>query len=122
MKEDLLNILSGENKDIDNQKLVEYLSGKLAAEEKHSVEQQMADNDFMNDAIEGLQRIKDKKDIQPYVEQLNKKLQQLLEKNKQRRQKRRIREYPWIYFTIILILVICIIGYFVIRQFLHIHA
>lgn len=122
MNDDLLKILSGDNKDIDNQKLVEYLSGRLAAGEKHDIEQLMADNAFMNDAVEGLQNIKDKKDIQLYVDQLNMKLQKMLEKKKQRRQKRRIREHPWITFTILLILVICIIGYFVIRQFLGVHA
>jgi len=30
----------------------------------------------------------------------------------------RLKEYPWIYFTVVLILILCIIGYFVLRQFL----
>ena len=34
MNDDLLNILSNSNKDIDNQKLMDYLSGKLSAAEK----------------------------------------------------------------------------------------
>ncbi len=122
MNQDLLNILSDNNKDIDNQKLVEYLSGKLSGEEKNEIEQAMADSDFMKDAMEGLQNIKDKKDIQPYIEQLNKNLQTLLEKKKSRRQKRHIKEYPWIYFTIILVLLVCIIGYFLVRQFLRGHS
>ncbi len=38
MDDDLLNILSNSNKDIDNQKLMDYLSDKLSAEEKHEFE------------------------------------------------------------------------------------
>ena len=38
MNDDLLNILSNGNKDIDNQKLVDYLDGKLSEKEKHEVE------------------------------------------------------------------------------------
>ena len=118
MNPDLLNILSDNNKDIDNQKLVEYLSGRLSGADKHEIEQLMADSDFMNDAMEGLEHIKDKKDIQPYIDQLNKTLQGLLEKKKIRREKRRLKEYPWIYFTLVLVILLCIVGYFVIRQFL----
>jgi hypothetical protein len=122
MNPDLLNILSGNNKDIDSQKLVEYLNGKLSAEEKHEIEQLMAGSDFMNDAVEGLADVKDKKDIQAYIEQLNKELRDLVEKKKDRRVKRRLKEYPWIYLTVILVLFLCIIGYFVVRQFLHLHS
>ena len=46
MHEDLLNILSDSNKDIDNQKLMDYISGKLSAEQKHEVEKWMIDNPF----------------------------------------------------------------------------
>ena len=38
MNDDLLNILSGSNKDIDNQKLMDYISNKLSAEQKHEFE------------------------------------------------------------------------------------
>ena len=42
MSSDLLNILSNSNKDIDNQKLMDYISGKLSGKEKHEVEQWMS--------------------------------------------------------------------------------
>jgi hypothetical protein len=119
MNNDLLNILSNNNKDIDNQKLMDYLSGNLCEDEKHEVERLMADSDFMSDAMEGLEHIKNKKELQSYVKQLNENLQNQLKKKKNRREKRRIKEYPWIYFAIILILVFCIIGYVVIRQYMH---
>ena len=118
MNNDLLNILSNSNKDIDNQQLMDYLSGKLSAAEKHEVEKSMADSDFMNDAVEGLQRIGDKKDVQSYVDHLNRDLQKSLQKKKLRWEKRRLKEGPWAYFAILLIIILCVIGYLIIRKVL----
>ena len=117
MNNDLLNILSNDDKEFDNQKLVEYLNGNLSEKEKHEVEEIISGNDFMADAVEGLERIRDKKNIPLSVEQLNKSLHAQIEKKKTRRDKRSLREYPWIYITIILVLSICIIGYLVIRLY-----
>jgi hypothetical protein len=119
MNEDLLHILSGADPQIDAQKLVDYLNGSLSEKEKHEVEQLMAGNEFMNDALEGLENVKNKQDIQAYVEQLNAALKASLKKKKDRRERRRLKEHPWIYFTIILILLLCMAGYFVIRQYFH---
>ena len=42
----------------------------------------MSDNDMVNDAMEGLQHVKNKKNLQVYVEQLNKNLQNQLRAKK----------------------------------------
>ena len=60
MSKDLLNILANSNKDIDNQKLMDYLSGKLSQQEQHEIEKEMAGNELVNDAVEGLENAKDK--------------------------------------------------------------
>ena len=62
--DELKDILSDSNKDIDNQKLMDYLSGQLTAEERHDMEKEMADSPFVNDAVEGLEEIKDKKNVE----------------------------------------------------------
>jgi hypothetical protein len=116
MSKDLLNILSNSNKDIDNQKLMDYLSGKLAESEKHEVELWMTENDFASDAVEGLQQFSDKKDLQNYVDQLNKELNQYIEKKKSRRERKKIKENPWMYVTVFLILLFVIVGYFIIQR------
>jgi anti-sigma factor RsiW len=121
MINDLLNILSNSNKDIDNQQLMDYLSGKLSGEERHAVEKLMADNDFMNDAVEGLEHVGKKKDIQTYVDELNATLHKSLQKKKQRRLKRRLREGPWGYFAILLIILLCITAYLIVRKVLAAH-
>ena len=116
MSNDLLNILSNSNKDVDNQKLMDYISGKLSGSEKHQVEQWMIDNNFESEAMEGLQIMKDKKDLEKYVNQLNKELNQYLKQKKQRRDRKKIKEIPWSYFAIVLVLLLIIIAYFVIQR------
>ena len=54
MSDELKNILSNLNKDIEQNKLLDYLNKKLSAADAHELEKQMADDEFMNDAVEGL--------------------------------------------------------------------
>ena len=116
MPDDLLNILSNSNKDIDNQKLMDYLSDKLSEGEKHEIEKKIVDNEMLNDAIEGLEELKNKKDINVLVEQLNTNLKNQLQKKKEKKEKRKIKDFNWIYLAIILILIIILIGFFVIKK------
>jgi hypothetical protein len=116
MSSDLLNILSNSNKDIDNQKLMDYISGKLSGKDKHEVEQWMVDNNFENEALDGLHIVKDKKDLETYVNQLNKELNQYLQQKKQRRDRKKIKEIPWSYLAIVLVLLLIIIAYVVIQR------
>lgn len=118
MNDDLLNILSNSNKDIDNQKLMDYVSGKLSEKEKHDLEEAMIDSEMMNDAMEGLDGIKNKKEVTALVEQLNLNLKKQLEKKKSKKIKRSIKDLPWLYLTIILILIMILIGFLVIKKHL----
>lgn len=119
MNKDLLNILSNSNKDIDNQKLMDYLAGKLSEQDKNEVERWMADNDFANEAMEGLQDFTAKKDINNYVDQLNKELNQYIQHKKQRRERRKIQDQPWTYLAIFLILLFIVLAYIVIKRLQH---
>jgi anti-sigma factor RsiW len=118
MNKDLLNILKNSNKDIDNQQLMDYLSGNLSGEPLHDVERSMADNAFLNDAVEGLQRMENKKNVQTYVDELNAALQKSVAKKKQRRRKRQLKDTPWSYLAIGLIIALCIIAYLMIKKIL----
>jgi anti-sigma factor RsiW len=117
MNDELLNILSNSNKDIDNQKLMDYLSGKLSAGEKHDFEKALIDSEMMNDAVEGLEKIKNK-NVSALVEQLNTNLHKQLEKKKSKKEKRLIKDLPWLYLSIILILIIILIAFLVIKKHL----
>lgn len=116
MNNDLLNILSNSNKDIDNQKLMDYLSGKLSDQEKHEVEMWMVDNDFENEALEGLQQMGSNKKLEGYVDQLNKELSTYIKDKKSRREKRKIETGFWVYVAIAFILIIVVVAYVVLTR------
>ena len=116
MSENLKDILSNLNPDIDQATLLLYLQGKLSAEEQHEVEKQMIDNEFEADAIEGLQSFKDKRNLSSLVDQLNADLKKKTEKKKRFREKLKLKLDPWLIVAIILILLIAIIGYVVVHK------
>jgi anti-sigma factor RsiW len=118
MNKDLLNILANSNKDIDNQQLMDYLSGNLSGEPLHEVERSMADNAFLNDAVEGLQQMGNRKNLQAYVDELNAALQKNMAKKKRRRLKRRLKDDPWTYLTLGVVIALCILAYWVIHSLL----
>jgi hypothetical protein len=115
MSDELKDILGNSNKDIDNQQLMDYLSRQLSEQDTHDLEKVMAGDEFVNDAVEGLQQFENKKDLNAYVQQLNDDLKKQLEKKKARKDKRKLENYPWIHFAIVLLLLLCIIAYVVIK-------
>lgn len=118
MSDDLKDILGNLNKDIEQEKLLDYLNKKLSAAEAHEVEKQMADDEFMNDAVEGLEHFKNKNDLLLLVDQLNSDLKKQTLKKKLKKDKRKLKEQPLLYFTIALIILLAIISYVVIKKYL----
>jgi len=118
MSDGLKDILSNLSKDIEQDKLLDYLNKKLSATEAHEVEKQMADDDFMNDAVEGLENFKNKKDLSLLVNQLNKDLKKQTENKKLKKDKRKLQDQPWLYFTIVLLLILVIISYVLVKKYL----
>jgi hypothetical protein len=116
MSDDLKNILNNSNKDIDNQKLMDYLSQQLSKQDTHELEKMMAEDDFINDAVEGLSEFNSVKKLPLSVEQLNRDLQKQIAKKKDRKEKRKIKDQPWVYFTIILLLLLTIVCYVIIKK------
>jgi hypothetical protein len=122
MSENLKDILSHLSSEIDQETLLLYLQDKLTAEKKHEVEKKLLENEFAEDAVEGLQTIKDKQHISYVVEMLNRDLKKKLEKKKQRREKMRIKDQPWLYISLIILLFLIVIAYIVIRKSLSGHG
>ena len=116
MSENLKDILSNLNPDIDQETLLNYLQGKLSAEQQHEVEKQMLQDDFGSEAMEGLQEIKDRKKISLLVAQLNQDLKKKTEKKKRSRNKLQLRIEPWLIIAIVVILLIAVLGYLVIYK------
>ena len=117
MSNNLKDILSNSNKDIDNQQLLAYLSDQLSKSNMHEVEKTMADDAFMNDAIEGLQQIDSKKNIPIHLEELQASLQKHLAKSAKRK-KRRWQDNPQVYLLTIILIVLILICFVVIKKHL----
>lgn len=112
----LLNILANSNKDIDNQLLMDYISGRLSNADQHAVEEWLEENQFAADALEGLQQFGNQDQLQEYVVQLNRELKQYLAQKKQRRDTRYWKDKHWTYTAIIFILLVIIIAFVMIRM------
>jgi hypothetical protein len=112
------DIFSHLSTEVDQETLLLYLQDKLSAEMKHEVEKKLLESEFGNDAMEGLQEIKDKQQISYMVEMLNRDLKNKLEKKKKRRQKMQIKDQPWLYISILILILLIVISYIVIRRYL----
>ena len=110
MREELLNILSDSNKDIDNHKLMDYISGKLSAEQRHEVEKWMVDNPFFNEAVEGLQGA-DAGKVTTSVEEINAALRKYLKQRKVRRERNIFPVNLWTYLAVIFVLALVVLVY-----------
>ena len=116
MSKELKDILSNLNPEIDQETLLQYLQGKLSADQQHEVEKQLIDSDFETDALEGLQDFKDKKNISFLVDQLNADLKKRTEKKKRLKQKLKIQLDPSVILAIIIIMLLIVISYVIIRK------
>ena len=118
MSGNLKDILSHLSTEVDQETLLKYLEGRLSDEQRHEIEKRMLASDFNDDAMEGLQGIKNKQEISSLVEQLNRDLHKKLDKKKKRREKLRFKDQPWLYIAIVIILLLIVLSYVVIHRML----
>jgi len=118
MQDNLKDILSHLSTDIDQETLLLYLQGKLSAEQQHEVEKQLINDDFETDAVEGLQAVKNQQQLSLIVDQLNRDLKKRTQKKKDYREKLKLENPYWLYLTLIIILLLVVISYFIVRKHL----
>lgn len=116
MQENLKDILSSLSTEVDQETLLLYLQGRLSAEKKHELEKQLVDSDFSGDALEGLQQIRDQEKIPYIVEALNRDLRKKTARKKQRREKMRIKDQPWLYISLLILIILVVLSYIVIYR------
>ena len=119
MSENYKDILSNLSNDVDQETLLLYLQDKLSEEKKHEVEKKLSQHEFDDDALEGLQEIKDKQQIQYMVEMLNRDLKKKTAKKKLRKEKMKIKDQPWLYISILILIILIALSYMVIRRLLN---
>lgn len=115
MNHDLMNILSN-SKTTDQQKVLDYVQGKLSSEEKHEVEKLLIDSDFDRDAAEGLEQVKDKTTLAFIVNNLNKNLRKKLSDRKKNFLKRNKPELTLPIIATIIIITLVIMFYALLKD------
>ena len=118
MSENYKDILSNLSTGVDQETLMLYLQGKLSEDKKHEVEKILLQNEFDNDALDGLQEFKDKEQLQYMAEMLNRDLKKKTEKKKKRKEKMQLKEQPWLYISILILLLLIVLSYMVIYKLL----
>lgn len=116
MKENLKDILSNLQPGVDQELLLKYLEGKLSAEQANELERQTVDEGFDADALEGLSTMQNKAAIAAVVEGLNSDLKKRITKKEKQPHRRKVRLEPWLLITIVFILLLAIIAYFIIHR------
>ncbi len=119
MSENYKDILLHLSTEVDQETLLLYLQGKLTEDKKHEVEKILLQSEFDDEAMEGLQGINDKEQINYMVEMLNRDLKKKTEKKKQRREKMKIKDQPWLYISILILLLLIVFSYMVIHRMLN---
>jgi tRNA(Met) C34 N-acetyltransferase TmcA len=115
MSENLKDILSNINPEIDQETLLQYLQGHLTPEKQHELEEKMLESELESDALEGLAAFSDKQHLSHVVDQLNRELKKKTQARKQRREKMQLKQDPWLWMAVLLILLLIVISYMVIH-------
>ena len=113
--------MANEGKILPNQQspsedeLIQYLQENLLPEEMHEIEMQMANSAFVNDAVEGLQAFQDKENIAKITQELNKELIKKTSKKEKRKGLKYYQQQDWIQLITIIILLLCLLSYFMVQ-------
>ena len=118
MQENLKNILNNEDTPLPPEKVMKSLQGELSEAESHELEMQLNNSDFDNDAIEGLESINDKKQINFIVEKLNNDLKKRTREKKKRTEKLKLPDQSWMYISTLILLLLIVISFFIIKKLL----
>lgn len=110
------NISSQTLQQQQEENILNYVKDSLNEEQRHALEMEMLENEFMTDAVEGLQQYNDKQSITDVVKNLNHQLIKQTTKYKVRKHKRKIPEQTLVIISIAIILLLCLLGYWFIKK------
>ncbi len=109
------NILSDGEDGFSDDDYLHYIKEDLSPEEAYHIEKEMMEDGFVNDAIEGLSSIKNKEAIGASVENLNRKLNKIVQTRIDKKRKRKLPSNQWAIIAVGIILVLVIITYYIIH-------
>ncbi|TAG29334.1 MAG: hypothetical protein EAZ35_11140 [Sphingobacteriia bacterium] len=104
-----------EEEELNEQELLQYLQGNASDESRFNIEKTMADTNFVNDAVEGLQQFNNPAKLTAIKNQLNQELIRITLKKPARKKMRRLADQYWLIISVLGILVLCVVGYLLIH-------
>ena len=110
---DWKDILNNDRNQLSDDQLNAYLQGKLSPEEQREVEHLLSEEGLESDAIEGLKEVSTN-DIQNLTDKINYRLKHDIRKQSHRNRKQ-YKGDKWSWLAIIIIVVLCVLGYWVVR-------
>ena len=75
--------------------------------------------EFLSDASEGLNQLKDTKQLKSVLRNLNQQMHRQLAHKKMHKRKRSVGDLSWSYWAIIIILLLGIVGFVIVRMLMH---
>lgn len=115
MNPNLKNILKHLKPAPQEGELLRYLNKELSADEQHRVEEYLNDDEFYDDAVEGLEMVSKQTDLSGLVTDLNRNLDTQLKK-KAKRKNKKIPTQIWSIISVIVILILAVVAYFIIKK------
>jgi hypothetical protein len=112
---DELNNIWNADDELNEEQLLDYLRNKTTPGAGHDVEEKMAGSSLVNDGVEGLQQFSSTEKINAYVQQINTELHHQLA-GKKTGKHRGIQHLSWEIIAIIVVIVLCLIGFAIIRM------
>lgn len=109
------DILKQEGGKLPEDKLLAYFEGTLSPEEQHKVERWLAEEGIEADALEGLQAIP-VHEAKAASAIINHQLSKDLSKKKRKRKTAVIRENPWAWIAVVIVLLLAILAFIVLKM------
>jgi hypothetical protein len=82
MNKDKLNNMFGEGEDISQDMIILYYEGKLSPKDMHRVEKYLAEDEFSEEAMEGLSLLDNKQKLSPAILEINRRIYEKAKANK----------------------------------------
>lgn len=119
MKDDFKDILSNLNNEVDQELLSMYLQDKLSKEERHAFEGALLEDEFAADAMDGLSSLGTNVNLDLLQQSLRNNLNKRLKEKNKKTLSTTIQNTNWYIYAIVLIILLCMVGYLVVTKMLH---
>jgi anti-sigma factor RsiW len=116
MNKNLKDILGNSSTPVVPDQLMAYLNKELSPQEAQAVEEKLAADEFAQMALEGLEAVANKKQLNALNNQLNRELKKKIEKRNRARKKLKLNQPPLVLAAVLLLLLLIVLIFMVIAR------